>query len=219
MGVGHFAASFAVRGRFPRVPLFWLLAAGAFVDVLWGIAILSGVERAHVGTENGSAVPIVLDHVPYTHSLVAGLLWGALVALAWWAWRKDRAGALLLGALVASHWVLDFASHVAEMPVLPSGPLVGLGLWRWRGASMVVELAMIWIGLALYARFTAGKYRVGSVGLLVVAAVLTILCAGAYLGPPPPSIAPLAIGNLVLILPLLLIDWVDRHRETAVALH
>jgi hypothetical protein len=47
MGVGHLAASFALRVRFPRMPLFFLLAAASgFVDLLWGIAILSGLERA-----------------------------------------------------------------------------------------------------------------------------------------------------------------------------
>src|SRR5262245_18837768 len=115
MGVGHLAASFAVRGRFPRVPLFCLLAAGAFVDLLWAIAILAGVEHAHIGTETGSSIPIVLDSVPYTHSLVACLVWGAVVAALWWTWRSEPAAAIMLGALVASHWLLDFIAHVPDM--------------------------------------------------------------------------------------------------------
>jgi membrane-bound metal-dependent hydrolase YbcI (DUF457 family) len=126
MGVGHLAASFALRGRFPRVPLFYLLAAGVLLDLLWALAILAGLEHAHIGSEQGSAIPIVLDSVPYTHSLVAALVWGALVCVAWWLWRRDRSVALVLGGLVASHWLLDFVSHVPDMPVLPSGPLIEL---------------------------------------------------------------------------------------------
>jgi LexA-binding, inner membrane-associated putative hydrolase len=215
MGVGHLAASFAVRGRFPRVALFYLLLAGAFVDVLWGLTILSGLEHAHVGTETGSSIPIVLDHVPYTHSLIACLGWSALVSAVWWLWRRNRSAALVLGALVASHWVLDFVSHVPEMPVLPAGPLVGLGLWRSRAASIAVEIGMLWLGLALYARDTRGKDRIGTVGLILVSVVLTVLGAGAFFGPLPPSVMPLAMGNIVLVLPLLLIGWVDRHRAVA----
>lgn len=213
MGVGHLAASFAVRARFPRVPLFFLLLAGVLADLLWGLAILSGIERAHIGTETGSTIPIVLESVPFTHSLVACAIWGALAASLWWLWRRDSAGALVLAALVASHWLLDFVSHVPDIPILPSGPLVGLGLWRWRTGSLIVELLMFWAGLVLYARGTTRKDRIGSVGLIVLVALLTVLGAGAYFSPPPPSILPLAIGNLVLLLPLLLLDWVDRHRQ------
>jgi len=212
VGVGHLAASFAVRGRFPRVGLFYLLAAGALLDVLWACAIASGLERAHIGTETGSAIPIVLDSVPYTHSLVAAGVWGALVSALWWLWRRERSVAVVLGALVASHWFLDYASHVPDLPVLPSGPLLGLGLWRSRAWSLAVEIGMLWIGLAIYARDTTGKDRIGAVGLVLVVAVLTVLGAGAFFSPAPPSVTPLVIGNFVLLVPLLLIGWVDVHR-------
>lgn len=213
MGVGHFAASFAVRGRFPRVPLFVLLVAGAFLDLLWAFAILVGLEHAHIGMETDSVIPIVLDSVPYTHSLVAAAVWGALVAGLWWLWRRDRSAALLLGALVVSHWLLDYASHVPDLPVLPSGPLVGLGLWRSRAWSLAVEIGMLWAGLAVYARDTMARDRIGAVGLVLALFVLTILGAGAFFSPAPPSVTPLVVGNFVLLVPLWLVGWVDSHRH------
>jgi membrane-bound metal-dependent hydrolase YbcI (DUF457 family) len=213
MGIGHLAASFAVRGRCPRVPLFLLLFAGAFIDVLWGIAILTGLERAHVGPETGSAIPIVLEDVRYTHSLIACLAWSTLASAAWWWWRRDRWGALVIGALVASHWLLDFVSHVPEMPLSASGPYVGLGLWRSRGWSFAVEIGMLWIGLALYARSTSAMDRIGSIGLVALSAVLTSLVVGAFFAPSPPSIAPIAMTSVALPLVLLLLGWVDLHRR------
>ena len=36
---------------------------------------------------------------------------------------------------------------------------------------------------------------------------------GAFLGPPPPSAAAIAASNVALVLPLLAIDWIDRHRK------
>jgi hypothetical protein len=136
-----------------------------------------------------------------------------LVAAAWGLARRDRAGALVLGALVVSHWLLDWVSHVPEMPVLPSGPYVGLGLWRSRWGSLVVEVSMLWIGLAFYVRATSARDRVGTIGIAVVTLVLTAMGAATFLGPPPPSVTPLAVGNLALALLLLPIEWVDRHRQ------
>ena len=94
-----------------------------------------------------------------------------------------------------------------------SGPLFGLGLWRSREWSLAVELGMLWIGLAIYARETTAKDRIGAVGLVTVCAVLTILGVGSFFSPPPPSMTPLVVGNFVLVLPLLLIGWVDSHRD------
>jgi len=216
MGIGHLAASFALRPRFPRVPLYVLLVAGVLVDLFWGVAIVAGVEHAHVDPASPSSVPLVLDSAPFTHSLLACVGWGALAAAAWGLARRDRAGALVLGALVVSHWLLDWVSHVPEMPVLPSGPFVGLGLWRSRWGSLVVEVAMLWIGLALYVRATSARDRIGTFGILVIALVLTAMGFATFLGPPPPSVTPLAVGNIALALLLLPIEWVDWHRALAV---
>jgi len=216
MGIGHLAASFALRSRFPRVPLYVLLVAGVLVDLFWGVAIVAGLEHAHVDPASPSSVPLVLDAAPFTHSLLACIGWGGLVAAAWGLVRHDRAGALVLGALVVSHWLLDWVSHVPEMPVLPSGPYVGLGLWRSRAGSLVVEVSMLWIGLALYVRATTARDRIGTFGVLVVTLVLTAMGVATFLGPPPPSVTPLAVGNLALALLLLPIEWVDRHRSLAV---
>jgi hypothetical protein len=216
MGIGHLGASFALRTRFRRVPLFFLLVAGVLVDLFWGITILSGVEHARI-EEGVSFVPIVLEDVRYTHSLVACLVWSALTAAAWWFWRRDRAGAIALGALVLSHWVLDVVSHVADIPLLPAGPLLGLGLWRWRAASAVVELGLFGAGLGLYVHGTSARDRFGSVGLFAYAVVLAVMGLGAFFGPPPPSVVPIAAFNVVLLLPLLFIDRVDRHRKVGQA--
>jgi hypothetical protein len=76
----------------------------------------------------------------------------ALVAAIWWR----RSVALVLGAVVFSHWVLDLLMHHADMPLLPGNagrlPLLGFGLWRWPGASALLELGFVLLGTFLYAR-------------------------------------------------------------------
>src|SRR5262249_44168636 len=75
------------------------------------------------------ANPFELYDYPISHSLVGTLVWATLFGGVYLALRGDRAAALVLAAGVASHWVLDVASHRPDMPVLPHGPYVGLGLW------------------------------------------------------------------------------------------
>ena len=213
MGVGHLGASLALRARCPRLPLFYLLRAGVLVDVLWGIAVLFGLERARIDLARGGAVPLVLESVPYTHSLVACVAWGVLAGALWWGFRRDTRGGLVLAALVVSHWMLDVVSHVADVPLLPGGPLLGLGLWRLRALSLVVELAMLGAGLALYALGSRARDRIGSIGIAIFAVLLPLLGAGAFLGPPPASVTPLAAGNVALVALLGLLGWVDEHRR------
>src|SRR5437867_11992208 len=70
--------------------------------------------------------------MPYTHSLVAALLWSAaafavyrLVAPGKRAWS-----ALLVGAAVFSHWVLDLVVHRPDLPLYDNTAKMGLGLWN-----------------------------------------------------------------------------------------
>jgi hypothetical protein len=81
-----------------------------------------------------------LDFVSYprSHSAAMTVLWSVLYGGAVYAFTRDRAGALVSGLLVASHWALDFVSHRADLPLWPGGPKVGLGLWYSVPATLVV---------------------------------------------------------------------------------
>ena len=54
---------------------------------------------------------------PISHSLLTAVLWDALVAGVYFGVRRYPAGALALGILVVSHWVLDFIVHRPDMPL------------------------------------------------------------------------------------------------------
>ena len=58
----------------------------------------------------------------------------------------------MLGAAVLSRWVLDIVSHRPDMPVLPGGLFIGLGLWHSVPLTLAVELPMFGAGIWLYAR-------------------------------------------------------------------
>jgi hypothetical protein len=123
-------------------------------------------------------------------------------------------GAAIVAALVVSHWVLDFASHRADMPLWPgAGPLLGLGLWRSVPATLGVEIAMYAAGVALYASATRSKDRTGKWAFVGLVTFLFVVYVGNALGPPPPSATAVAGSALALWLIPLWGWWIERHRE------
>ena len=154
MIAGHFGFAAAVKSRAPRVPLWALMLACVWMDVLFVPLFAAGIEPIEIvpGTRGGYGEGII--HADYTHSLVGALVIAATFALvAALRWRRDVA--LVLGAVVFSHWLLDLPMHRADMPVLPGNaghlPLLGFGLWRSPVASALLELVIVLVGVGLYA--------------------------------------------------------------------
>lgn len=214
MGVGHLAVGFAAKKWAPRTSLAWLMLAPVFVDLWWGVFILAGIERARVTPGITRAIPIDLEYIPWSHSLVAVFGWALLLAAIYFALQKDFRVALILFAGVLSHWLLDFVSHRPDMPLLPWGARYGLGLWDYPLAGFSVEASMLALGLWLYVSATRPKTG-GKLGLVIVMLALFAFNIGAYFGPVPSTITPLALGNLSLIGLIWILARIDRRREPA----
>ncbi|MFI5337470.1 MAG: hypothetical protein ACHQ5A_11840 [Opitutales bacterium] len=214
MFIGHFAVGFAAKRAAPEVKLWQALLAAGFLDVIWPVLILSGAEQVIIEPGNTPMTPFNFVSYPWSHSLAMAVLWGVLFG-AVYKWRSGtRRGAIWLGVLVVSHWVLDFVSHRPDMPIVPGVDLkLGLGLWYSVPATVLVEVSMFAIGLALYVADTRAKDRQGSISLTVLAGILLVAYGVNLAAPPPPSVAAVGIGGLAgMALTLLLALWVDRHR-------
>src|SRR5512141_672663 len=142
MFLGHFGVALAAKRVAPGPSLGTLALAALLADGIWPVFMLLGLEKVEIVPGITAVTPLLFVSYPYTHSLVADVLWGALVAGAYFLRRRDRVGALWLAALVLSHWVLDFIAHRPDMPLWPGGPVVGLGLWYSVPATLVVELGL-----------------------------------------------------------------------------
>ena len=219
MFIGHFAVGLAAKRAAPRASLPVLLLAPQVLDVAWPVFCATGLERVRIVPGFTAASPLDLQYMPYSHSLVAALIWSVAFAAAYLAITRDRRGAWVLGACVASHWVLDWISHTPDMPILHgAGPRYGLGLWNSLPGTLIVELAMFALGAWSYASATRAKDRVGAIGWWALVAVLALAFVGATLGPPPPNadaMIEVAFAGLI-VLPVAW--WIDRHRETTIAL-
>ena len=79
-------------------------------------------------------------------------------------------------AVVVSHWLLDVASHVPDMPVTLAGEArLGFGLWRSLPWTLAVELLLLASGSAIYLRSTRARDRIGSLGLGVMLVLLVTI--------------------------------------------
>jgi hypothetical protein len=217
MFIGHFALGLASKKVEPGVSLATSFLAAQLADTLWPVLILTGVERVTIAPGDTVVTPLRFDSYPWSHSLLMLVVWGALFACIHFAARRRPRAALLLWGLVVSHWVLDFASHRADMPLTPWTSLkLGLGLWNSLPATLVVEGLLFVAGVRMALAATRPRDGVGRWGLFGFLAFLVVAYIAALAGPPPPTVA--ALGWTSLVIPLILlpfIAWVDRHREPA----
>jgi hypothetical protein len=217
MGVGHLAVGFAAKRWAPRTSLAWLMLAPVLVDLFWSVFVLLGIERAHIDTGIAGAIPIDLEYMPYSHSLIAVLAWGAAFAGLYYALQRDAHVAAILFVGVFSHWLLDWISHRPDMALLPGGARFGLALWDHPLVAFCTEALMLALGIGLYARVTRARSHAGVVAFALIVIFLFAINVGAYAGPPPPSVTPMAAGNLSLIVLLALLYLLDRRRESRAA--
>ena len=215
MFIGHFGVGFGAKAAAPKTSLGTLFLAAQFVDLLWPTFLLLGVEHARVDPGATVVTPLDFTDYPWSHSLVAGIGWGLLFAAVYALVRRYRAGAVVAGLAVVSHWVLDLVVHRPDLPILFSGPKVGLGLWNSLPGTLVVELAMFGGGLAIYLSRTRPRDRTGSIALWLLVGFLAAVYLANLLGPPPPDIRSVAIAGQAQWLLIAWGYWIDRHRQIA----
>ncbi len=213
MFIGHFAVGFAAKKVAPRASLGILVLAAEWVDFIFPLLLLAGVEHAGIRAGANPFLTLDLSDYPVSHSLVAGFGWALLLGGLVLRVTKDARSGLVVGAAVLSHWVLDFVSHTPDMPLWPGGPVVGLGLWNSVAATVIVEGLLFACGLWLYFGSTRAKDRIGRWGAIALAAFLIVVYALNLTSPPPPDIKAFAAVGLVAWLLPLWAWWVDRHRE------
>jgi len=217
MFLGHFALGFGAKVVAPRVSLGALFLAAQFIDLLWPTFLLLGLERVRIEPGVTVVTPLVFEHYPYSHSLLAVLGWAVLLGVLYALRKRDRGGAVVLGALVLSHWLLDLMVHRPDLPLVPWGDAVsGLHLWSSLPLTLALEIPMFTLGVWVYVRNTVARDGAGRWGLLGLVLFLFVIYTVNVFGAPPPSTQAIAwLGQLQWLL-VLWGYWVDRHRRPLV---
>ena len=153
MIAGHFGFAALVKARERQVPLWALMLATVWLDVIFVPLFVAGVETIETvsGTRGGYGTGII--HADYTHSVAGALViagvFGLIAAIPW-----GRRCGIVLAAVVFSHWLLDLIVHRGDMPILPGNigdlPKLGFGLWRFPTAAITSELVLVVAGAFFY---------------------------------------------------------------------
>jgi len=216
MFIGHFALGYAAKRWVPQLSLATLFAAALFADLLWPVLVATGIEHVRIVPGATASTPLEFISYPYSHALTSLILWG--VVSGWLVARPYHRARIFIVilALVVSHWLLDFITHIPDMPLYPGGPRYGLGLWNSVIGTALVESVMFAAGVAIYARATRPR---DGVGRWAFAGLTTFLLVGFIVNAsasPPPSVRALWMMAIVLgALTLALAWWADSHRASA----
>jgi hypothetical protein len=218
MFAGHYGVSFLVKKYEPKLPLWTLFLAVQFLDVLWAIFVLLGIEHYRIVPGITASLPLDLYYIPYSHSLVAAVGWSAAVfAVCRWvipaAEFRGTRPALFLALAVFSHWVLDLVVHRPDLPIYDDASKVGFALWNYPRTALALESALLFGGMWLYLRATTGRSFAGRYGMfllgLVILAVHCVLFWGRL--PPSPAEGAATLGSLYLIFAALAF-WLEKKR-------
>ncbi len=214
MFIGHIAVGFASKRFAPRTSLAVLLAAPLLADILWPVLVLLGVETVRVVPGVTVMTPLAFDSYPWSHSLLLDVLWAVLFGGAVYAVQKDWKAAVVVGIGVLSHWVLDVVTHAPDMPLWPGGPKLGLGLWNSVAGTVVTEVVLFTVGVALYATATRARDRIGHLALWSLVLLLGVLYVANVVAPPPPDLRPvIGFGIAASVLFTAWAWWIDSHRD------
>jgi len=191
-----------------------LFIAVQLLDVAWAPLVLLGIEKVRIVPGFTATNPLDLYYMPYTHSLVAAILWSALAfAVYSLAVRPaPRGAALVVAAAVFSHWPLDLIVHRPDLPLYDNTAKVGLGLWNVPALALGLEAAILFAGIWLYLGTTGAR----RMAVIVFGLAMLALQVYVFFGAPPPSDKAAAITALVAYLVLAaIVGWIERRRIDA----
>lgn len=213
MFIGHLGVALAAKKATPKTSLGTLFMAAQFLDLLWPIFLVLGLEQVKIDPGNTVVTPLAFVHYPISHSLLTSVAWGSVLSVIYWTFRHDTRGAVWIGVLAISHWILDAIAHRPDLPLYPgSKTFIGLGLWHSLVGTIVVECILFATGIVLYLRTTRAKDKNGIEAFWSLMVLLVLVYFGNLFGPPPPNLTVLEAMGLAGWLLIIWGYWIDRHR-------
>ena len=213
MFIGHFAVGLGAKKVAPQVKLGTLFFAVQFLDLLWPIFLILGIEHARIVPGNTAFTPFDFYDYPFSHSLLMSIVWAVLFGGIYYYVKKNLRNSIVVGCAVFSHWLLDFISHKPDLAIAPGIHFVlGLGLWNSIIGTIFIE-GFFFIGAVyIYIRTTKSIDRIGNYAFWGLIALLLISYIANIISPPPTNMTTVAYAGLAQWLFIVWAYWIDRHR-------
>lgn len=136
MYAGHIGFALGAYSFRRSLPLWLILVAAQVPDWLDAGMCVADVERGQFGLFSHGLIPVVAAAIAF--------------AILTFAISRDPLGALLVAAVVLSHYGLDYLT--GQKPTWAGGPIVGLDLYARPFIDLALESATILAGWLLYRR-------------------------------------------------------------------
>jgi membrane-bound metal-dependent hydrolase YbcI (DUF457 family) len=181
MIAGHFGFAALVKSRERCVPLWALMLATVWLDIVFVPLFIARIETLEpvAGLRGGYGASLI--HADYTHSLLGALALSALFGVAFAA-RWGRRCGIVLTLVSFSHWLLDLVVHRPDLPLLPGNlgglPKLGFGVWQMPAVSIAIELLLVSAGAWFYwyAARSVSESAHSSQTRATVAGMLVLIC-------------------------------------------
>lgn len=223
MLIGHIGVGLAAKKVDSRIPLWVLLVAALFVDLINCFFLFAGVEIVRVAPGFTRWVPLELVSIPYSHSLAMGTAWaivfsaGAFVLIRQKQMEQGMKAVILLGALVFVHFFCDALVHVKDLTLWPGSVKLGLGLWNYPVISNAIEITLFAGGLALYLQARGGNQKRSAAIVIAFALIqISLQIASGFVPPYTTDVAVVSANLLVTFLVLIGLGWLlERKLDSA----
>jgi hypothetical protein len=214
MFIGHFGAGLIGKKISPVTSLGTLFFASQFIDLLWPTFLLLGIEEVKIVPGITKLTPFDFSYYPYSHSLIAVIIWGFLFGSVHFIFKRNVRAFFLLALLVPSHWILDLIVHRPDLPLsFSSNHYFGLGLWNFPVVAIAVEVAIFILGIYFYIKITTHKNKIGLIGFWGLIIFLSFMYLGNFFSPPPPDTTTIAWAGQAQWIIIFWGYWVDHHRQ------
>ncbi|CAG8483038.1 5275_t:CDS:2 [Paraglomus brasilianum] len=123
------------------------LVDSSSVDIAWVVFLFLNIEEARLQPGITRTSSLDLIYMPYTHSLLAGIIWSILGGI-WYryfsGYRGGNKAAIIVSLAVLSHWFEDCVVHKEDLLLFSfnnDNRKYGFGLWDWHPVyPMITEL-------------------------------------------------------------------------------
>ncbi|CAG8580047.1 14622_t:CDS:2 [Gigaspora margarita] len=193
MFYGHYCGAWFVKVIEPRIPIWVLMNAVQFIDILHNLFVIFHTEKIKIRHDFTICEEII--SVPYSHSLLGATIW-CLVAGLWYRFFSGLGGGnkatFLICLLVLSHWFEDLVVHEKDLLLFTfdnTKPKYGFGLYKSFLLSQLLETGLILSSFIYYLKNTKTSLKNSANfwtkwGVSVVFVDFVISHSTSYITPP-----------------------------------